>query len=95
MRQALNSANQSGWTDFVIVSHNFEMLKPGVTSPDLIVERRFDALCKFLGENKMELPTTGFSCSKEPQKLQDAKQPRVGVISTSWRLVEQVTRKVV
>jgi len=45
---AMASAQQQGVSDFVIVSHNFEMLRPGTAEPDWVVVRRFDGLCAHL-----------------------------------------------
>ncbi|MBK9685528.1 MAG: hypothetical protein IPO59_20395 [Betaproteobacteria bacterium] len=52
MRSALLLAQQSGVEHFVIVSHNFDMLRSGSTAPDWTVVRRFEALCRFLAERK-------------------------------------------
>lgn len=96
MRQALISAQLSEWTDFVIVSHNFEMLKQGATSPDFIVAKRFEALCSFLGENQRELPVTGFTTSGLHflQPLQ-VKHPRAHLGGTALRHLEQIARRVI
>ena len=96
MRQAITSAQDSGWTNFVIVSHNFEMLKPGSTDPDFIVARRFEALCRLLGENSTTLPTAGFSnprnsSAQPPYPDQD---PRSHLSSTVWRHAEQLIRRI-
>ena len=40
MQDALLSAKSGGHRDFVVVSHNFEMLRPGTSRPDWIVVRR-------------------------------------------------------
>jgi peptidoglycan/xylan/chitin deacetylase (PgdA/CDA1 family) len=58
LRSALRQASACGQTDFVIVSHNFELLKPGRSAPDPIVVRRFERLCAFLAAECEELPTT-------------------------------------
>ena len=95
MHQAITSAQQSGWTDFVIVSHNFEMLKPGVAEPDLIVVRRFESLCRFLGERRETLPTKGF-LNLAPNQLLPANgnYPRATLGATTWRHLQQITRRV-
>ena len=48
LRDALASAHDLGCQHFVIVSHNFEMLKPGRSDPDNTVVRRFERLCQLL-----------------------------------------------
>lgn len=52
MIDALESAYRHGETDFVIVSHNFEMLRPGRSEPDWIVVRRFEGLCAYLAKHR-------------------------------------------
>ncbi len=52
MIDALESAYYHGETDFVIVSHNFEMLRPGCSEPDWIVVRRFEGLCAYLAKHR-------------------------------------------
>lgn len=42
---AIDAAAASGWTDYVLLSHGFEMLKPGSAHEDQIVARRFWRLC--------------------------------------------------
>jgi len=48
LREALESAADNGTQHFVVLSHNFEMLKQGRCEPDGIVVRRFEELCAFL-----------------------------------------------
>lgn len=96
MCDALVGAAQAGWSDFVIVSHNFEMLKPASSDPDLIVARRFRALCRFLDENRTSLPTAGFvppSNGATVHRL--AGDVRSQMTSTAWRHVEQLARRLV
>jgi peptidoglycan/xylan/chitin deacetylase (PgdA/CDA1 family) len=59
LRQALESAADNGIQHFVVLSHNFEMLKQGRSDPDDIVVRRFEELCAFLAGNsdKFEVGT--------------------------------------
>lgn len=97
LSQAIFSAHAAGHTDFVIVSHNFEMLKPGSTSPDLIVARRFETLCSLLGKNSTKLPTTGFSPSNESVVTapNPAKEPCSQFASTVWRHAEQLIRRII
>lgn len=95
MRQAITSAHDSGWTDFVIVSHNFEMLKPGSTDPDIIVAQRFRALCRFFEENSTMLPTAGFSSQGNSiLPTYSIQEPRSHLPSTVWRHAEQLIRRI-
>ena len=61
VKDALLSASRAGWTDFVIVSHNFEMLKPGSCEPSWTVVRRFEQLCAYLADHTQDLPVTGYA----------------------------------
>jgi hypothetical protein len=47
--EAIESAAGLGRTHFVLLSHNFEMLKPGTSVADKIVVSRFENLCRHLG----------------------------------------------
>lgn len=48
MRDAITSAQKNGTEHFVILSHNFEMLKQGRNGPDMWVVSRLEQLCAFL-----------------------------------------------
>ena len=61
LRDAMWSARARHWSDFTIVSHNFEMLRPGSSLPDRIVANRFEKLCAHLAAHRSELPVTGFA----------------------------------
>jgi hypothetical protein len=94
MRQALESARDAALPDFVIVSHNFEMLKPGRSDPDFVVVRRFENLCQFLSSNHHNLPTTGFnSHAGEPLPAVDTILPSSNALATASRLYEQTLRR--
>jgi len=94
LQEALESASQHGCTDFVIVSHNFEMLKPGSSEPDPWVVKRFESLCRYLADNRRDYEVDTF-------KLPDAsahgatatKRPHVGRVATIGRYAEQLRRR--
>lgn len=95
MRDALLSAQKTGVRDFVVVSHNFEMLKPGSAEPDWIVVKRFERLCAFLARHPEHFNVRGFN---EDLRLSAVSQsatsaPRATWISTSQRHVEQLRRR--
>jgi hypothetical protein len=85
------SAKKAGATNFVVVSHNFEMLKPGRTTPSWIVVRRFEQLCEYLAEHRVELPVGLYPASQSllTSKL-STKLPSVKISSTMRRHVEQL-----
>jgi peptidoglycan/xylan/chitin deacetylase (PgdA/CDA1 family) len=61
MKDALWSAKEAGASDFVVVSHNFEMLKPGSSAPSWIVVRRFERLCAYLAQHRIEFPVGAYA----------------------------------
>jgi len=93
LRDAMNCAAAAGHQEFVVVSHNFELLKPNSSQPDPIVVRRFEKLCSFLGKNQDRLPTAVYSdCSVGDHSIIRA-QPRSGLAATFARHVEQLYRR--
>ena len=96
MKQALASAFDLGWSDFVILSHNFEMLRVGGNEPDQIVVKRFENLCDFLSANAERYHVTGWdnpSHSVTPELPSDL--PKTSLISTLVRYGEQAIRRVI
>lgn len=94
MRQALESAGNGGCSDFVIVSHNFEMLKPGRSDPDFVVVRRFERLCRYLASSGTRFSVGGFDSHAKTQASSRRPQaPRTGVLPTAWRVAEQLARR--
>ena len=95
MRDALLSAHHSGVHDFVIVSHNFEMLKQDSSSPDWVVVRRFEGLCAFLAQHPEKFTVRGFNSDLRISSASppSAAQPRARWISTSRRYLEQIQRR--
>jgi len=94
MRQALSAARTQGLTDFVLVSHNFEMLVPEHAEPDFIVVRRFSELCRFLEEHRSDLPVVGFQARTELAACPSiSAPPQVGLMATGVRLCEQAVRR--
>lgn len=97
MRDALLSAQRNGVSDFVIVSHNFEMLKPGSTAPDWVVVKRFERLCAFLAAQPELFVVRGFHddlSSQTPDSATRVQQPNATWLSTVQRYAEQILRRV-
>lgn len=97
-RDALKSAQQGGGSDFTIVSHNFEMLKPGASDADMTVARRFERLCAFLGENRATFPVGSYEA--RPHSSPGISNPGISVepstakpLSTAIRYAEQLARR--
>jgi hypothetical protein len=92
MEQALERSARAGANDFVLFSHNFEMLKLESAEPDWIVVRRFERICSLLGRTR-EWRTIGFHEARPTEEVKGVGfHPSVGILSTAVRLVEQGLR---
>ena len=95
IEHALTLAEQRGEQLFVLFSHNFEMLMPKTSSPDWIVVRRFEKLCRAISENK-QWKAAGFSdVTGEILSGENRHPSQVGKVSTAVRLVEQAIRNTI
>ncbi len=95
LRDALCSAANAGLPDFVVVSHNFEMLKGATSDPDWIVVRRFDRLCAFLAAAPQQFQVCGFAAAAftPVDPGQAVAKPCASWSSTSQRYLEQIRRR--
>lgn len=90
LKQALLDAASNGAEHFVIVSHNFEMLKTGRSAPDLIVANRFEQLCKYLSVNSEVFKTSSFDRVDSGCPWVT---PTVSFAATGRRFIEQSLRR--
>lgn len=91
MSDALWSAHAHGWKQFVVVSHNFELMQPGSARPDHVVVRRFEQLCRLLAQHPGELPVGSFgglSVGADPLPW-----PKASLASGMRRYAEQIYRR--
>lgn len=93
LTQALISAEQSHWPNFVLLSHGDELMLRGNNRPDPTVVQRFERLCSFLAENRETLPTRGFNDLPPPTPPCKRPLPQVGKLATARRFVEQAYRR--
>lgn len=95
LRNALRSAEASSTNDFVVVSHNFEMLKTGSSQPDWVVVKRFRGLCAYLAKHPIKYNVRGCDPGMQdlPTNNRQPCQPKSGRVATAWRYVEQVKRR--
>lgn len=91
LRAALASARDAGHQAFVIVSHNFELLRSGSTKPDWVVVRRFEALCAHLRAEGYEV--SGLGTVPGIRETPDARAPEAGALATAGRYAEQLQRR--
>jgi hypothetical protein len=93
---AMQSARAKGWSHFVVLAHNFELLRPTSAEPDPIMVGRFKRVCEFLASNADELPTKGFHTVSRPAKGSTAHQfnlPTAHLAATARRHSEQLVRR--
>jgi hypothetical protein len=88
------AAMESGWTAIVILFHNFEMLTPSKTAPDRVVARRFERLCRFLGDNNDVFRVRGFNDLYVRCPAGAVSPLAVGLMPTAHRWLQQATRRI-
>lgn len=94
MRDVLEHAHDKGCEDLVIVSHNFELLKPGSAEPDMVVARRFEALCSHLASHPQRFRVGPFVRQPATPSNHGASASLVaGTGATCMRYVEQAWRR--
>lgn len=94
LRDALESAYRADAEHFVVLSHNFEMLRQGSSTPDTIVAGRFEALCHYLSIHRERFRVRAMD--KPPQvRPADAslKPAQVSMGATFKRHGEQLVRR--
>ena len=92
LRAALLDAQRKGVRNFVIVSHNFEMLRPRSSVPDWTVVRRFEALCRFLAERPDLFQVGPFSQLHATSIAPAEQRPAVAPWLTGHRHMQQAMR---
>lgn len=93
LTDAIQSAQTAGWTSFIVLSHNFELMVPNRSVPDAIVVKRFEGLCSFLARNHETLPTAGFNDLQPLMPVRSLTLPHAGKLSTAIRYAEQALRR--
>lgn len=95
LRDALASACIAGVEHFVLLSHNFEMMRQGRTEPDEVVVGRFEKLCKHLADNREQYQLGTFGDLTEIRLSDAAKNlPSASLMATLQRHGEQAWRRV-
>lgn len=91
--QALTNAERQHWHTFVLLSHSFELMIPDRSTPDPIVVRRFEHVCRFLAANRATLPTVGFHDLPPLPAPCNPPLPTAGKLATATRYAEQALRR--
>jgi hypothetical protein len=95
LQHMLFQAYHAGWESVVLVSHNFELLKPDKTEPDHIMVRRFRRLCRFLAENRDIFKVRGFNGLVPAAERAGITSLTSNPLRTSGRYIEQALRRVI
>lgn len=90
--QAIESADRLGWRQFVLLSHNFEMLQRRGHHPDRFVVRRFERLALFLERNATRYPCVRVSELSAPRSIGTGSLPRASHAAVWRRTAEQALR---
>ncbi len=94
LRDAIETAADKQTEHFVVLSHNFEMLKQGRSEPDALVVSRFERLCAFLAEHRGHIDVS--ILSDPPISIGTQPHPplaRAGFPATLRRHGEQAIRR--
>lgn len=78
---------------FVIVSHNFELLTPGLRAMDPVVVERLERLCGFLAGHRDVFNVQGMRNGPVKLGAQDGRRLSSPLWRTGMRMVEQVWRR--
>jgi peptidoglycan/xylan/chitin deacetylase (PgdA/CDA1 family) len=92
--QAMNDAKRLAWPYFAVLSHNFELLKPGSLQPDRVAVHRFEQFCAYLARHRHAFPTGGFEAIDTGAMEAARSLPAVGALATGRRYAEQALRRV-
>lgn len=91
---AMRSAEALGHADFVIVSHNFELLKPNSSLPDPWMVRRFSGLCQLLARRADRWQVRTDMVARNPRPAgPPLPRARVSTVATLRRYAEQAARR--
>ncbi|MCC6531364.1 MAG: polysaccharide deacetylase [Burkholderiales bacterium] len=94
LRQGLEAAYAAGLGEYVVLSHNFEMLEPGSCVPDRVVMNRFSKLCAFLARERGRFRTAGFADEDGEDAITAGSPiPKVSAWATGVRYLEQAWRR--
>ena len=93
MERLLWQALEQGRSNFVILSHNFELLNPAKTAPDAVVIGRLRRLCAFLERHRDVFRVRGFRDLPRQSVPQQPAPLTTPLWATGIRLAEQAYRR--
>ncbi len=92
MRNMLNKAHDAQLPCFVILCHSFELLTNNRKRANPIVVRRFENLCRYLGENRDRFQTVGFDGVGDTE-LRDASADESRLVSSPLTTVSRMLQQ--
>lgn len=90
--QAMRAAHRLGWSHFVVLSHNFELLQTGSAEPDRIAVRRFEHFCAYLARHRHLYEVGDFGSPNAAERAPET-MPSAGMAATGRRYAEQALRR--
>lgn len=93
LHQAIAWASAHAWPTFMLVSHNFEMLRPDSTRCDPVVLRRFERLCACLASAASPQSTSGNPFDAIVAPTRQIALAQVSQAATARRFGEQLLRR--
>jgi len=95
LQSVLTAAARVHRPNVVLVSHNFEMLKPGSVEPDWTVVRRFEGLCAWLAERRDQYEVGPLPAGRSDDDASSRYPLHAPALATLRRHVEQLRRRLV
>jgi len=94
LRQVVDHAVEESWPAIIILSHNFEMLRPDSPKIDPIVLRRFERLCRYIASRPELATPDGNLLHGIAPPATALPMARTGAGATARRMGEQLLRRV-
>ena len=91
--QCIDDAEGKGYEEFVLVSHNFELLKAGSAEPDRLMVRRFEGLCNFLQARSSRMQVSPPMRQATALGMAAGGRASVPLHATARRYAEQAVRR--
>lgn len=93
LRQVIDNAIDRSWPAVTMLSHNFEMLRPGSTRVDPIVLDRFEKICAYIASRPELAMPAGNLLEQISPSLDPPAMARTSLAGTARRFGEQLLRR--
>lgn len=94
LNQVFVTAESGNWPAVMLLSHNFEMLRPNSTRIDPVVASRFERLCRVIAERSHAGQFSGDLFARIQPPLHPLPLPQVKRLATLLRIGQQAVRRV-